>query len=260
MSPKLAKKTAKALQTLDAENFLTWFKTLNYLPLVNPQTFQLDMRKRINIALENLEYFDYVIPYNSLDLFLEHSSTDMHIHNVKAPKILFSLASVKNKELVHTFIGKDIALYAHALSLWEEIAANTFKPLVQMQNKRVKPKRTARYDGIVGILNSSSIAGWVMNLDSEENVQIGIYKNGKLLDQVTADGFRPDIQKHKGHPTGLCGFKMVFKGETFQKGDSVEVKTISDNITIALSKNVKTFLLEESNSTTNKIIHGTEHL
>ena len=95
---------------------------------------------------------------------------------------------------------------------------------------------------MVGILNTHSIAGWIINLDSHESVLIGVYKNDILLEQTMANIMRPDIQKRKNHPTGLCGFKIISKTQIFQSGDIVEVRTMADNINITLSKNAKEFL------------------
>ena len=46
MSPKLAKESRYKIKHLSSSEFLKWLDTLNYHPLINPQTFQLDMKKR----------------------------------------------------------------------------------------------------------------------------------------------------------------------------------------------------------------------
>jgi len=246
MSLKLKNETLKAMKTLDKHSFLTWFETLNYLPLINPQTFQLDVRKRLHIAIENLESFDYVVPYEEMESFIENIAPDMKITKREKKPLSFSLFNAKESPLIQSIIEKDTILYERALQLWEQTKENDFKPLLLPNDKKVMIEKSTpsinRYLGVVGILTTTSIAGWVINLDSEESVLIAIYKNGILIEQTLADGMRPDLQKLKKHPTGLCGFKLIFDTPTFKMKDIVEVKTIPDNVIIGLSPKAKSFL------------------
>ena len=242
MSLKLKNETLKAMRTLDKHSFLTWFETLNYLPLINPQTFQLDVRKRLHIAIENLESFDYVVPYEEMESFIENIAPDMKITKQENKPLSFSLFKAKESPLIQSIIEKDTILYQRAVQLWKQTKENNFEPLDIVNKQKYSIPSVGKYDGVVGILDTTSIAGWVMNLDHAESVLIGVYKNNTLIDQVIADGMRPDIKQHKGHPTGRCGFKIVFKNPTFKNGDVVEVKTIPDNVSISLNRDVKTFL------------------
>ena len=78
------------MKKLDNEAFLKWLETINFIPFYNPQTFQLDISKRSLSAIENLESFDYVVPYEEIDIFLKNTSLDISIHQKDEEKLLFS--------------------------------------------------------------------------------------------------------------------------------------------------------------------------
>lgn len=249
MSPGLAQETLHALDVLDDQAFLKWFDTLHYLPMINPQTFHMDMRKTIESALANLEIFDYVVPYEKLDEFTRHVSPDLKVETKNIPHLPFSLASLKEHELTEVFIGKDLQLYSHAQKLWEHSESNQFKSLKSLiprrkpTKKRKGPKKKrVPYHGIVGQIDDTSIKGWVYHKEDPESITIGVYLNGELLKKVKADIMRADIKELKGHPTGLCGFNLTFEPETFQKGDKVEVKTFPDGFVLPFGTRAKSFL------------------
>jgi len=118
------------MKKLDNEAFLKWLETLNFIPFYNPQTFQLDTCKRSSVAIENLESFDYVVPYEEIDTFLENISSDITISKEEEEenKLLFALDAQRENKLVKKFIGKDIELYERSLKLWELVKTNNFKP------------------------------------------------------------------------------------------------------------------------------------
>lgn len=236
---------------LDNASFLQWFETLNFIPFYNPQTFQLDISKRSLSAIENLESFDYVIPYEEIDIFLENVTSNLKVIKKKEEELLFSLSSQKENKNITKFIGKDLELYERALELWEIIKTNDFKPLGKLIERKkslesmpseTKPHEMQHYKGIAGKITSHSIIGWVYHKEKQEITEISIYKNDTFLCIVKANEIREDLKKQQIHPTGQCGFKVVFDEPTFQKGDSIEIKILPDKIILPLGKDVKQFL------------------
>lgn len=120
------------------ENFLRRFDTLNFIPFYNPQTFQLDSSKRVESAIDNLKSFDYVVPYDEIDVFLENVPHDIWITKKDENKLLFSLQTQKNHTLIDKFINKDLELYEESTKLWNLVKKNNFKPLRSLI-KRKKP-------------------------------------------------------------------------------------------------------------------------
>ncbi|AKF24126.1 hypothetical protein YH65_00930 [Sulfurovum lithotrophicum] len=248
MSPNLSKEVRQAMATLDSEAFLTWFSTLNYLPLINPQTFQLDMRKRIKNALKRLELFDYVVPYDKIDLFLTHIAPDITIHTAEIQRPSFSLGAVKKSELTQIFVRKDLQLYEHTQSLWKLSESKQYKSLKSLiekkepQKKQKQKQKQKLYHGLVGKISENTIRGWVIHMKRSESVIVGIYKNGTLLKEIKADKMRPDIQEITGHSTSKCGIHITFETAVFKKGDKIEIKTLPDGVIIPLGKQAKEFL------------------
>ena len=235
----------KQMKKLDNNAFFQWFETLNFIPFYNPQTFQLDTCKRSSIAIEHLESFDYVVPYEEIDIFLKNISSDITIEMGKEVKLRFSLSTQKNNELSEKFIGKDLELYKRSLELWELIKKNNFKPLSSLINRKkphVKQQKINKYKGVVGQITSNSIAGWVYHEEKQSNMVISIYINGIFLRMLKADIMREDLKKQQIHPTGQCGFEALFDEPTFKKGDKIEVKVLPDKTILPLGKNVKKFL------------------
>ncbi len=235
------------MKKLDNEDFLKWFKTLNFIPFYNPQTFQLDICKKSLTAIENLESFDYVVPYEKINIFLENISSDITITAEKEKKLLFSLNSQRENELVREFIGKDMELYGRSLELWELIEKNDFQPLrllIDRKRSQSKMKEIQKYRGVAGRMTSNSIIGWVFNKEKQESITIEIYKNDNFLCITEANKMRLDLQKQQIHPTGQCGFEVSFDKQTFQKGDKIEIKILPEKTILPLGENIKNFLGE----------------
>ena len=240
------------MKTQKGETFLKWLDTINFIPFYNPQTFQLDISKRESVAIENLESFDYVVPYEEIDIFLEHVAPDITIEKEEVKKMLFSLGSQREDELTEKFVGKDMKLYQKSLELWKLSKKNGFKPLGSLieqkvslndiRNRKKKPDEMQKYKGIAGKISENSIVGWVFHKEKQEIALIEIYCNGKLLSKVKADKKREDLKKQNIHPTGKCGFEMVFDMPTFKRGDRVEIKILPERTLLPLGKNVKEFL------------------
>ena len=233
------------MKKLDNKAFLKWLETLNFIPFYNPQTFQLDISKRSLTAIENLNSFDYVVPYEEIGTFLENVSSDITINIEKESKLLFSLYMQREDELIDKFIGKDLKLYERSLELWELVKKNNFKPLRTLINRKrsqAEQPKINNYKGIVGQITSNSIVGWVYHKDKQINTVISIYRNGIFLRMLKADIMREDLKKQQIHPTGICGFEAMFSEPTFKKGDKVEIKILPGKIILPLGKDVKNFL------------------
>ncbi len=245
MSPSLSRETRQAISTMRDEEFLAWFSTLNYLPVINPQTFQLDLRKRIKTAEERLALFDYVVPYEKIDLFLTHIAPDIKIQKSPSSEPSFSLSALKGSELAETFIGKDLQLYAQAQTLWNLSESNQYKSLkllIEKKEPKKKQKQQKLYRGVVGKISENTVRGWVFHMKQKESITVGIYRNGTLIKETKADKMRPDIQELMDHPTGKCGIHVVFETAMFKAGDTVEIKTVPDNAIIHLGKQAQAFL------------------
>ncbi len=239
------------MKKFDNETFLQWFKTLNFIPFYNPQTFQLDSRKRPAAAIENLESFDYVVPYEEIDIFLKNVLPDISISRGKEEKLFFSLGTQRENALTGEFIGKDKVLYERAVELWELVKKNNFKPLASLTNRKKpvektplsqKSKEMQKYRGIAGKITPNSIGGWAFHIDKQESIELAIYSNDHFLCIAKADKMREDLKKQKVHPTGKCGFEVVFDQPIFNKGDKVEIKILPDEILLRLGENVQNFL------------------
>ncbi len=243
------------MKRLDNKAFLYWLDSLNFFPFHNPQTFQLDIRKRVPQAIENLESFDYVVPYEAIDIFLEKVLPGVRITKREEKKLIFSLSTLKGDKLTEQFIGKDIELYNRALELWRLVEENNFNSLNSLlERKRISQrkkeekkqeedsKKLQNYRGTAGKISENFIAGWVFHKEKSEKVTLEIYKNGKFLLSVKADKMREDLKKQHIHPIGECGFEVHFEEATFKKGDKVEVKILPDKIVLPLGKNIKEFL------------------
>lgn len=237
------------MKKMRSESFLEWLQTLNFIPFYDPQTFQLDERKRLSVAVDNLESFDYVVPYEEMDLFLENVSLDMVIKKEKP--VIFAPDIQKEHTLLQVFIDKDLKLYERSLELWELIKQNNFKPLgslikrkktVESTEKQKKRLAIKKYKGVAGYITPKSIKGWVFHEENEESIMLEIYKNDDLLCTISADKTRKDLKNRQIHPTGECGFEVVFDKPTFKKGDHVEIKILPDEISLPLGKDIKNFL------------------
>ena len=239
------KEIKKQLKKLNATDFLVWLDTLNFIPLYNPQTFQLDVRKRLKFAIENLERFDYVVPYEEIDLFLENVSLKLDIQIVKENKHSFSLSSVKESSLVTKFTEKDNLLYIEAKKLWNLSKENDFKSLKELIEQKtvyVDMNETENFKGASGVMNEKSIRGYALNLNSQKSLNIEIYINNQLLCTTKADMTRKDIADKFQHSNEECGFLINFDKPTFKKGDDVDIIIVPENIRVPIVGNAQKFL------------------
>ena len=239
------------MKEFSGKNFLHWFDTLNFKPFYNPQTFQLDSAKRLESAIDNTRSFDYVVPYDEIDLFLEKFSSDIWITKVNEKKLLFSLQTQKEHTLINELISKDLKLYEESIILWNLVKKNNFKPLRSIIERKKPIDHTVsqqdfdllqQYKGLAGKVTSNSIRGWVFHKEKEEVISVSIFKNNHFLCIAKADKRREDLKMQHIHPTGECGFEVLFDLEMFERGDKIEVKILPHNTPLPLGIDIKNFL------------------
>ena len=242
MSPKLSKEVQSMMKKLDSQSFLEWLQSLNYIPLINPQTFQLDDRKRISKALKSLETFDYVIPYEDYSLFLKELAPTITIQQEPIKHLPISISKVEDITLVNHFIQKDIELYQKSKLLWERIQKNQYKPLRYLIKQKQYTSNEGPYLGAVRKIDSTSVEGWVFKQGDSKSLEIMLYRNDILLHTCTADHSRIGMQKIYKHATHKFGFHIKLDKPSFTTGDSVEVKISGTEIFISLENSAIRFL------------------
>ena len=68
-------------------------------------------------------------------------------------------------------------------------------------------KRIYRYSN--DIINNREIRGWCFHrVKSNEPVKLTFYADEQKLGEATADELGTDLQAHKVHQTGRCGFQL----------------------------------------------------
>jgi hypothetical protein len=237
-------KIIEQMKVLEGDTFLEWLDTLNFIPLYNPQTFFMDVCKRVTQAMDNLENFDYVIPYEESHLVGEISQ-DLIIKKKEHTKLSFSIKNHKEHPLVEKFLAKDLELYRKTLELWNLSKENTFQPLGNIIKRKIiyTPLHKAiGFHGRCGGMNIKMIRGFAFYQDAQKPLTLEIYKNDKLLTTTIADIIRPDVQQQFKLDKETCGFQVNFKEETLTKGDKVQIIIVPDNIELPIVGNAKAFL------------------
>jgi len=234
----------KKLKESNPDIFLNWLDTLNIIPFYNPQTFYLDVKKRITFAKESLESFEYVVPYNFLDAFVTKTECPIDIKKKNIQK-LFHLKNVKEKKLVEKFIGKDMVLYNDALVLWQKIESSGYKPLSQLiprLSDTIPMEECDDFHGVCGGLNHRMIRGYIFSKNSTDPLNITVYRNKTPLITVKADQPRPELQKKFGLSSPKCGFFIQFDKDTFYPEDRIDIIVENYNISLPLIGDAKRFL------------------
>jgi len=88
-------------------------------------------------------------------------------------------------------------------------------------------KKGNHFLGYIDEVSETCVRGWVINKGSSESVEVKLYINKKKITSSKADILRIGLKEKNLHPTGTCGFKIVFK-ERLTKNCSVQV-LISEN-------------------------------
>jgi hypothetical protein len=235
----------KHIKSEDGIAFLKWLHTLNFLPFYNPQTYFVDVRKRVDTALENLENFDYVVPYEESELFLEKVANEIQIKKETYSKLKFSIKNHKEHPLVKVFLEKDLQIYNKTLELWNQVKNNEFKSLGEIIERKTiykELKEAIGYKGVCAGMQKNMIRGFAFYQDAEKPLMLEIYRNDEFLIEATADIPRSDIQQEFKLTKNNCGFQVDFKYETFKKGDKVEVIIVPENIKLPIVGNAQAFL------------------
>ena len=225
--------------------FLEWLDTLNFIPFYNPQTFFMDIRKREEIALENLENFDYVVPYEKSTIFMNNYKINIQIKKQSNSDQVFSIYQHKDHPLVEKFLGKDIKLYEKTLALWNISKEKGFKSLREIITRKViyiPLKEANGFKGGCGGMNAKMIRGFTFYGNAQEPLTIEIYRNDKLLITTLANVPRAELQKQFKLSTNTCGFQVHFEKEVFHKGDKIEVVIVPENILLPIVGDALNFL------------------
>ena len=193
------------VKKLTRDKIEQYIEYYNIKSFYNPQIFMFDKRKKIPNAIQFLEKFDYIIPFEKLKEFIKFNNINLNIE-YKIGKII-----KPNKD---KFLNKDYVLYNQSLHIYELIKANNY----------VKYKEISNYNGFIDILDKNTIGGWVIEKRTDKNFTVEIIKNDKVIKEVKADKLREGLKKMKIHPTGKCGFIVKFNEETFKKNDNIKVR------------------------------------
>ncbi len=229
-------------ETKNANEFFSWLDTLNFIPLYNPQTFLFDERKRIDAAKEKLEWADYVVTEEGIEVFVRETGISVEntfIENSEECPISLADADVKWQE---RFVGKDMQLYMHARELWKKIEAAGYMQLGRII-KRYKPIQSmANFHGMCGGMYEKMIRGFVFNREFQEPLELEIYKNGILLTTTVANHPRPELKEKFGLKTDKCGILVKFDKPTIKPGDKIEIVIVPDNVLVPIVGSAKAFL------------------
>lgn len=218
----------KNIERLDnIENLVKYLKEKNFIPVFNPQTFCLDVRKRLPNAIKNLELFDYVVPYNEI----EHFAGEFNLKIIK-PKI--NHKSLFDDE-IEEFIYKDTKLYKYSLTLWSMIKNNNYQSL----------QKILKYKGNVDNITQNIISGWAFVREAKEPCEVELYLDGEKIQVTLANIFRPDLKEKKVHPTGNCGFVFKLDDIKISEKSKLEVKIKNSNFKLKFGEKVKKYFKGE---------------
>ncbi|WOE69444.1 hypothetical protein RZR97_10050 [Hydrogenimonas thermophila] len=213
----------KNISNLSKKEKIKYLKEKNFIPLYNPQTFYLDIKKRLPNAMKNLEQFDYVVPYDEIEEFSKR--INLKITNPKK-----DYKSVFNDE-IEEFIHKDTKLYKYSLTLWSMIKNNNYQSL----------QKILKYKGNVDNITKNFITGWAFVKDNNEPCEVELHINGKKIQTTLANKFRPDLKEKNIHPSGNCGFAFKLNNISLSYNDNLEIKIKNYNFNLKMGEKVKQY-------------------
>ena len=77
-------------------------------------------------------------------------------------------------------------------------------------------------------VNDNYISGWCFHrLKKSRCVQLALYCGGECLGEISAEQFREDLHALGVHPSGKCGFEMVFNRKILQGEGALELVDMS---------------------------------
>lgn len=90
--------------------------------------------------------------------------------------------------------------------------------------KRLKKKKKQRDgSGVLGVVSSGLIQGWVRIPNGAPDRKITIAIDKKIIANVTGNIYRKDLKEKGIHPTGYCGFALTdFDSKLLKRGSVVE--------------------------------------
>ena len=78
--------------------------------------------------------------------------------------------------------------------------------------------------GFIGDANEKGLFGWVKNDQDDEALQVSFYINDQQIFSSIANIYRQDIQQKGIHPTGHCGFRLLWRDVPFLPDGPFEVQ------------------------------------
>jgi len=198
----------------------------NFLQFFNPLTFVFDSKKRVAIAVKNLEQFDYIVLTKETISFLENKKLDILIENKSVKTKIFD-------DLINldTIIFKDKNLFNEIKKIWDNIKRNNFKSLQNIVQCR----------GVVDIISNNRISGWAFVKNKEQPVRVGLFINNKKVAETKADIFRKDLKDKNLHKSGNCGFIFNIDLLKFEILD-LEIKITDYNFILSQGQKAKEYL------------------
>jgi|GEM_PF-2754948 len=233
------------VKKLDSEAFLRWLEGLHFLPFYNPQIYYLDAKKRLQEATDNLQNFEYVVPYEEVDAFVSHTGIPLKIASAKKSAYPFRMRDVRDESLVEKYIGKDKRLYEEVMRLWREIETHDYRPLAQVMHRMppmIPLHQAEGYRGGCGGMNAKMVRGFAFKLGRAEPLEVAIYRNKELLVRTKADTPREELQKKFALPSNRCGILVNFEEETIFPGDRIDILIMPEGIKLPISGQAEKYL------------------
>lgn len=143
--------------------------------------------------------------YNtSIDLFNNVYDTDLpkiHINKTKKDSLGTEELDLKTLNLIRRMNGKDIALYDAVCQQFEV-------------RKNLYANNQPFTHGLIQKITENQISGLAFQKESDEVVEIDIYKGDQYLETVLAKNFRPGQVRQSVPRRGFIGFDYLYEGDS----------------------------------------------
>jgi len=144
-------------------------------------------------------------------------------------KLFRQFTGMRIKELIENVTGSQMEVTLAQRKEIEELNANDMKlhhdarQWTELLSGFSDIRQVVR--GMVEVLNPGSFHGWAFRFDTEEPVQIGVFRNGKCLGQGKAVKYHPLMSKLKAPRMGYVGFEI--KISPVEVGDCLELQEMN---------------------------------
>ena len=207
----------KEMQTKRKDELIEYIVRHSIMPLYNPLIFNLDRRKRVDVALEVMQKFDHVVPCSNIKEFIQSKRIDLKVETES--KTIFFDPNFDADALLE----KDLQIYSYAEDLYKAVPPKVLKSKIKIK-------------GVTGIVRKKIIKGWVFREGVSDPCTVALYINGKKHSIVKADLFRKDLKENGLHSTGKCGFRFDLKDILLTKNHEIQVKVEDSDEMVPLSK------------------------